>query len=255
MSSWPSLSASLYIAGQLLRLNNAIDSDDKPTEMSRYAGGHTRKTQPHITGYHQVLFFLPETLFATMGSEAQKWLRTTCESFTPHSYVINMGDISGIGQVGASYPISRTTNREFTLGFREYRNLPILSIIKSWHSIFDPLIGTSPFGSFVLTPLAYKGVVIVASLKPTANENAELTTDDLEEAYIYEGVYPTNCPEDTVIASEQSSNDTALASVTFKFDGAPLDLGFPGVKEAVVSSLGFSGYSYNDAYNFVGKNL
>jgi hypothetical protein len=252
MSSWPSLSASLYIAGQLMRLNNSVKSDDTPTELSHYSGGHTRKTQPHITGYHQVLFFLPETLFGTSGSDSQKWLHSTCDSYTPHSYNINMGDVSGIGQVGVSYPISRTTNREFTLGFKEYRNLPILSIIKAWHSLFDPLIGTSPFGSFVLTPLSYKGVVVVASLKPTS-DNGNITTDDLEEAYIYEGVYPISCPEDTAVASDYSSNDTSQLSVTFKFDGAPLDLGFPGVSDLVVSSLGLGEYSYNTTYNFVNK--
>jgi hypothetical protein len=250
MTTWPSLSASLYIAGQLLRLNNSISEDDKPTELSRYSGGHTRATQPHLTGFHQVLFYLPETLFATFGSDAQKWLQMTCESFTPHSYTINMGDVSGIGQVGVSYPLSRTTNREFTLGFREFRNLPILSIIKMWQSLFDPLIGTSPFGSLGLTPLSYKGVVIVANLKPTA-DSGSITTDDLEEAYIYEGVFPTNCPEDNVTSSDQATIDTSLASVTFKFDGAPLDMGFPGVAEVVVSS--FSGYNYNNVYNFVGK--
>jgi len=250
MTAWPSLSASLYIAGQLLRLNNAVDSSDEPTNMSRYPGGHNRQTQPHITGHHQVLFYLPETLFGGYASEAQKWLHSTCETFTPHSHTINTGDVTGIGQVGISFPVSRTTNREFTLGFREYKNMPILSTIKAWHSLFDPLIGTSPFGGFVLSPLAYKGIVVVAILKPTASNGTQITKDDLEEAYIYEGVYPITCPED-ILASDTSTNDSSQASVTFKFDGSPLDLGFPGVGDAVVFC--FENYKYSDTYNFVGN--
>jgi hypothetical protein len=247
---WPSLGATAYIAGQLLRLNGAVGNEDPPTTLSRYSGGQNRTNQPHITGYHHVLFYLPETLFGPYGSEAQRWLFSTCETFSPHSYTINTGDVLGIGQTAASFPTSRVTNREFTLGFREQQNLPILSIIKSWHSLFDPLIGTSPFGSFVLSPLAYKAIVIVAIVKPTSS-GGKITSDDLEEAYVYSGVYPTTCPEDSVVASEQSTNDTSLASVTFKFDGAPFDLGTIGVAEAVVFC--FDNYKYTDTYSKIGS--
>lgn len=248
--SWPSLSSSLYIAGKLLHLNSATGSNDAPTNMSHYAGGTYRQTQPHITGHHQVLFYLPETLFAGSTIQSQNWLHSTCESFTPHSYVINTGDVIGIGQTGVSYPLSRTTTREFTMGFREYRNMPIMNIIKAWHALFDPLIGTSPFGSLGLLPLTYKGIVIVANLKPTASDDGQITTDDLEEAYIYEGVYPINCP-DEISASDHATNDSSLLNVNFKFDGAPMDLGFPGVAQAVVFC--FENYKYTDTYNHIGN--
>lgn len=249
MATWPSLSASLYIASKLLRLNNATEGE-KPSVMTRYSGGHTRETQPHITGHHQVLFYLPEVLFAGSIDVSQKWLHTTCELFTPHSYVINMGDVAGIGQTGVSFPLSRTTTREFTLGFREFSNMPILNVIKAWHSLFDPLIGTSPFGSFCLSPSTYKGIVIVAILKPSVSDSSQITKDDLEEAFIYEGVYPISCPED-ILTTDQTSNDVSQLSVTFKFDGSPLDLGFAGVGDIVVNC--FSGKKYSDTYNFIGK--
>lgn len=250
MATWPSLSASLYIASKLLRLNTATEKLP-PAEMTRYSGGHTRETQPHITGHHQVLFYLPEVLFAGSITTSQKWLHSTCELFTPHSYVINTGDVVGIGQTGVSFPLSRTTTREFTLGFREFRNMPIMNIIKAWHALFDPIIGTSPFGSFCLSPSTYKGVIIVAVLKPTASNNHTLITkDDLEEAFVYEGVYPISCPEE-ILTTDQTSNDTSQLSVTFKFDGAPLDLGFMGVGDMVVAC--FSGKKYSDTYNFIGQ--
>ena len=248
----PSFSAAAYIAGQLLRLNKATGADDIPTELSRYAGGHNRTNQPHITGYHQVLFYLPETLFGTDASVSQKWLSNTCESFVPHSYIMNMGDVIGMGQVGASYPTSKIVTREFTLGFREQQDLPILSIIKTWHSVFDPLFGTSPLGNYFLSPLMYKGIVIVAILKPTS-KNGKITEDDLSEGYIYTGVYPLTCPEDTVVASEQTNIETAIATVTFRFDGTPLDLGTAGVSTIITEC--FSDHNYNNTYLKIGTIL
>jgi len=259
--SWPSASAALYIAGQLTRLSGAVDSDDTPTELTRFAGGHNRTTQPHITGYHHILIYLPEVLFATGLSESQRWLSVTCESFTPHSYVINTGDVIGMGQTAVSFPTSRTTNREFTLGFREYQGLPILSIIKSWHSIFDPFFGASPFGSLVVSPSTYKGMVIVAIVKPTCDKNSKISREDIEEAYIYHGAFPTTCPEDTITSSDQSSNESPIASVTFKFDGAPMDLGTPvipgvlDVGQIVVEAFDSSGYDYNNVYTKIGQGL
>jgi len=254
-------SSALYISGQLARLTDAVDSET-PSELTRFAGGHNRTTQPHITGYHQILIYLPEILFTIGLLEAQTWLSTTCESFTPHSYTINTGDVIGMGQTSVSFPTSRITNREFTLGFREYQGLPILSIIKSWHSVFDPFVGASPFGSLVLSPSVYKGTVIVAIVKPTCDDDGNITKDDIEEAYIYHGAFPITCPEDTITASDQSSNESPIASVTFKFDGAPMDLGtslVPGVVDvrtivAEAFNLG-SGYSYNNVYKKIGQDL
>jgi len=251
--SWPSASAALYIAGQLARLNGAVDTDDTPTELTRYAGGHNRTTQPHVTGFHHVLIYLPEVLFAADLLDAQKWLSVTCESFTPHSYTINTGDVIGMGQTAVSFPTSRTTNREFTLGFREYQNLPILSIIKSWHSIFDPFVGASHFGNLVLSPSVYKGTVMVAIVKPTCDNNGEISDDDIEEAYIYHGVFPTTCPEDTITSSDQANIESPIASVTFKFDGAPMDLGTLGAKELIIEM--FSGRKYNNVYTKIGQGL
>jgi len=242
-----SISSALYISGQLSRLNKATSADDQPDPMTRYIGGSERNTQPHISGYHHVMIFFPETLFGIWGdygdNSAQNWLMATCEGFTPHSSNVNMADVSGLGQTGVSFPISRTINREFTLTFREYQNLPILTTIRSWHSLYEPHIGTM---TLPLPPLAYKGIVVIAIVKPTYRSNGEFTTDDLEEGYIYSGVYPINCP-DEVTSSDQTTNESVLASVNFRFDGAPLDIGMLGVAEAIVAC--FSDYNYLNFYN------
>jgi hypothetical protein len=139
-------------------------------------------------------------------------------------------------------------NREFTLGFREYQNLPILNIIKTWHSIFDPNIGINSYASLTktmfFTPNDLKATVIVANVKPTHTEG-KITKDDLEDAYIYSGCFPVNCPIDMISASDQTSNESIVASITFRFDGAPYDLNTIGV-ETLVSHL--LSESYYDTY-------
>ena len=249
----PSISAALYISGQLLRLNNSLDkSEDLPKGASRYSGGQNRTGQPFISGYHHVLFYLPDIVFLAMGDDVQKVLFSTCETFSPHTYSMEMGDIQGIGQATASYPISRITNREFSMGFRERSGLPVLSSIKAWNSIFNPTFGTSPFGSLSLLPSMYKGTVIAAIVKPTSSDG-EITGDDIEEAYIYNGVYPINISEDSVTSSDQSSNESVLANVTFRFDGAPFDLGTTGVENMVAAA--FSDYNYQDTFKILGTQI
>lgn len=251
------ISSAIYISGQLARLHNAVGADDQPVPLTRYIGGQNRKTQPYITGHHHVMFLLPETLFGIDGdygtSSAQNWLMATCEGFTPHTSTINMGDVMGIGQTGASFPISRSTNREFSLTFREYQNLPILSIIRSWHSLFEPHVGVK---TLPLPQTTYKGIVIIAIVKPS-HKNGAITKDDLEEGYVYNGVYPVNCP-DEITGSEQSSNESAQANITFKFDGAPLDIGMSiagvvGVADLIVKY--FNDYKYTDTYNQIGVGI
>lgn len=247
------ISAALYMSGQLLRLNDSINkADDLPSGPSRYSGGHNRTGQPYISGFHQVLIYFPMTLFLAMGEDSQKILFSTCESFTPHTYNINTSEVFGIGQAAASYPVSRTTNREFMLGFRERSGLPVVRIFKMWHSLFNPLFGTSPLGPLTLTPLAYKGTAIVALIKPTSNKG-EITGDDIEEAYVYNGIYPISFTEESVTTSEQSANESVIINSTFKFDGAPFDLGTIGVETAVAEA--FSDYNYNNTYNIIGTNL
>jgi hypothetical protein len=92
----------------------------------------------------------------------------------------------------------------------------------------------------------------VALVKPTS-KRGEITGDDLEEAYVYQGVYPTIISEESVTASDQSANEATVANVTFRFDGAPFDLGTIGMRSAVAEAL--SDYNYNDTYTMVGNGI
>lgn len=246
----PSISSAVYMSGHLARLNNST-KNETPREMSRYSGGSTRENQPYITGYHQVLFFLPMLVFTMNTFSSQKWLRCTCESFVPHSSTMNMADVPGFGGVNLSFPIGRVTNREFTLGFREYQNLPILNIFKTWHSIYEPHTGTGVLTSLIkqefFSPNDYKGTIIVANVKPS-NSEGKITGKDLEDVNIYQGCFPINIPLDMVNTSDQVTNESVVCNIQFRFDGAPIDLNTLGIETLVAGLLNESYYDTYDEF-------
>lgn len=204
------------------QLSGATENRESPDYVTRDIGGQFRTNQPYISGYFQVLFNLPDKLFEQDGDVAQKWLQSTVEGFTPHTQAINKVDVAGQGQVGASFVSSVTTTREFTCTFREYQNMPVLTVIKKWASIFDPFTGVSPLEGADFLPPNYKGSACVIQTKPVKSRDSELSEGDIEEIYIYQGVFPTTIPVDTAAASDITGNDTVQLSATFSFDGAPL---------------------------------
>jgi hypothetical protein len=238
-------------------LNDAIGVIG-PDTMTRYMGGHTRLNQPFISGYHQIIVNPPTTLYgSSRASETQKWLTSACEGFTPHSSNINFVDVNGVGQIGASFPASRTFNREFTLTFREYQNMPILNIFRMWNGLFDPHLGitTMPSGGYI--PNNYKGSICVGLLKPTTvngNATGEIGPGDIEEVYFYEGVFPTMVPDDTATAADQATNDSIQLSVTFRFDGAPLDRSSNEVVDYFVSQVNGLG-AYDETLASLGADM
>lgn len=244
-----------YLSNQLAHLANSIGASDYPTPPTRYIGGHNRENQPFISGYHQIIVQPPARLFGnTNVANISKWLVSTCESFTPHTTNINMVDVMGTGQVASSFPVSKTINREFTLAFREYQKLPILNILRTWSSLYDPHLGISTLPANEFIPASYKGAITVGILKPTASgTDKTITEDDIEEVYMYEGVYPTNIPEDTATSADQGTNDTVQLSVTFRFDGAPLDRKSPDLVSFFVNML--SDNRYNAVYEKIGTNF
>lgn len=221
------------------RFSNATGERDKPDYLTRDIGGHFRNNQPYISGYFQIVMGLPLELFG--GSEnskvASQWLHSTCESFQPHTQTLNKVDLQGQGQIGSSYVASVSTTREITLAFREYQNMPILNIIKRWAAIMDPFTGVSPLDGNRFIPANYKGWLAVAQTKPVGAEDRVITADDLEECYIYQGVFPTNIPLDTASAADQTANDLVQLSSTWSFDGAPMTSAEPETTTKVVELL------------------
>ena len=247
------------------RFENYSNKDrEKPDTFTRDLGGDFRMNHPFISGYHQLIVRPPEALFggnivshaneapatSSLGgtaAEAAMWLHSTCESFTPHSVTPNMVDVMGIGQIGSSFMASKTVTREFTTAHREYQYLPIMNVIDQWHSLFDEHVGVSPLYGNTYIPFNYKGKIVVYQLKPTGaygeGGGRALIQEDLEELYIYQGVYPKTNPRDTIGASDQAANDTVQLSVTWSFDGAPLTMKDPSVIQKALEMInGIKGY-------------
>jgi hypothetical protein len=243
-----------YLSRQLTYLSTLTESD-RPDVATRYIGGQNRTNQPFISGYHQVVFDLPPKLFdGSTVEDMNTWLQSTCEGFTPHSSNINFVDVNGIGQLGSSFPASRTINREFTLTFREYQKLPILKIFRAWNGLFDPHIGITAFEGGEFIPENYKGYMMVGILSPTASlGDRKIEVEDVEDVYLYEGVYPTLVPEDTATAADQATNDSIQESVTFKFDGAPLDSSTSGLIDKFVARLSVA--KYGDTFKHLATML
>lgn len=243
------------LSGQITSLHNSMGDTkgDRPSDLTRYIGGHNRTNQPYINGYHQIVVYPPEKIFGSDASMASTWLSSTCEGFTPHSITTNFVEILGVGQIGSSFPTGRTVNREFTLTFREYRSLPILQIFRVWHSLFDTHIGISTLKANDFIPSNYKGRIMVGILKPTMGIDSRITKDDVEEVYMYEGVFPSVCPDDTITTIDQATQDSVQASVTFKFDGSPLDKSYPKLVDNFVAAL--DERLYKNTYLNIGVGL
>jgi hypothetical protein len=247
--------------GRLAERFNSIsgggDTKVAPPDLgTRDIGGQFRDNQPYISGYFQTLFHFPKML-TEGGKDAGnmiKWLQSTVEGFTPHTQTLNKVDIVGQGQIGSSFVGSVTTTREFTLTFREYQNMPILNIIRAWTAVFDPFTGVSPLTGDKFIPSQYKGAVCVVQTRPTtAGKSPSINAEDIEEFYVYQGVFPTTIPVDTAGASDITGNDTVQLSATFSFDGAPLssaDMGpdGPGTVAKWFSDLDYNKTTFEEGY-------
>lgn len=217
-----------------------------PDMGTRDIGGQFRQNQPYISGYFQILFMLPGMLFTDdNAAAAATWLHSTVEGFTPHTQTLNKVDVAGQGQVGSSFAASIATTREFTCTFREYQNMPILNVVRQWSAIFDPFTGVSPLSGGKFVPANYKGAACVIQTKPVKSQDEAFKEDDIEELYIYQGVFPTTIPVDTAAASDITGNDTVQLSVTFSFDGAPLSAA--DVKKSEVAQW-FTNYKTFNTY-------
>lgn len=215
--------------GIMARLGQNINSiygnnTDSPNALTRYLGGHTRENHPYINGYWQFILQPPEILYGQLAgvniSDVQKWFLSTCESFTPPSRNLNKVDIPGLGGVGASFVSGQTLNRTFTTTFREYKNLTMLKMINIWSGVIDNYTGVSEVDGKQWNANLYKGFGCAILTKPTST-NGKISADDIEEVFIFDGLWPESTPYDA-LNQDISSNDSVQLSVTWNFDGWPL---------------------------------
>jgi len=218
--------------------------DEKPDPLSRFFGGSQRKNHPYVSGYWQVLMTPPSRIFDSDQAESISWLHTAAEGFTPPTRNINKADLPGQGGMGSSYVTGQTLNRTFSITFREYRDLPLLTIFETWTSVIDAYTGVSPVSGTEWIPKSYKGTCFVIYTKPTQSLGGRaIAAEDIEQVYYFTGVFPETAPEDT-LGQDISTNDVVQHSISFSFDGWPLTKSEPEVVSAAVTA--FSQYMYYD---------
>lgn len=220
-------------------LNDQNIAGDGPRTLTRYMGGHTRENIPFINGYWQFLLQVPDVIYrdkARIDTQIiQRWFLSTAEGFTPHTRNLNFADIPGQGGIGASFPTGQAINRTFTTTFREYKNLTMLKLIDIWSGIFDHHVGVSELLADEWIPRSFKGVAYVIMTKPIGVGQTELTVDDLEEVFCYDGIVPESSPTDA-LNMDIAANDSIQLNVPWRFDGYPLTLA-DGIGDQVVATL------------------
>ena len=187
----------------------ATSSVDRPHEYNRYMGGHRRVNHPYITGYWYCLIEPPHRLFdqlhrasnsefsnkymedgffdpaasgvsalesymmegTAIPSEVTRWLHSTAESFSPPSRSLTLIEIPGLGGVNSSFLAGQELTRKFSITFREYQDLPILTSINNWTSMIDPHYGASPLHGNEYLPASYKGCAFLFLCKPSVSGN------------------------------------------------------------------------------------
>jgi len=204
------------------RLQGKFSKDDEqPQLLTRYIGGSERKNHPFVTGYWQFFIEFPTKIFDKIAAEGQTWFHSAAEGFTPPSRTLNKADVPGQGGLGASFVVGQTLNRTFTVTFREYRNVPILTMAETWCSVIDPYMGVSPLSGKDWLPSSYKGTACAVLTRPVHADATAISAEDIEQVFYFDGVFPEAPPYET-FASDISGNDLLQHSITFSFDGWPL---------------------------------
>ena len=221
-------------------LSGGLLSGDGPRTLTRYMGGYQRENIPYISGYWQFVLQVPEIIYSDHAkiksiNNVQRWFLSTAEGFTPHSRNLNKADVPGQGGLGASFPTGQAVTRTFSTTHREYKNLTMLKLINVWSGIFDTHVGVSELSGNEWVSKSFKGLAYAIITKPVGVNQKELLVTDLEEVFLYDGVWPESSPYDSM-NQDIASNDSTQLSVTWNFDGSPLSLS-DGIGEQAVNIL------------------
>ncbi len=220
--------------------------DDLPQNLTRYVGGSQRKNHPFVTGYWQFFVDFPPILFKGDQTTYQSWMHSAAEGFTPPSRTLNKADVPGQGGLGASFVVGQTLNRTFTVTFREYRNVPILTLAEMWCSVIDPYMGVAPLKGEEWLPSSYKGTALAILTRPVHADAEPIGEKDIEQVFYFDGVFPEAPPYET-FATDISGNDLLQHSITFSFDGWPLTRVDEAAMTAATDKL--KSLKYEDTYN------
>jgi hypothetical protein len=220
------------------------DASDIPNATTRFAGGKGFSQQWYTGGNFYVILQPPDHIFqgsdvapaagramadldrghGSNSSVFEQWTMATCESFTPHSVTPGIVEHVGLGGLKSNFYNGRNdVNNEFSLAFREWQNLPLIQSIMLWASYNNAYYGITSVDGDQFNPSHYKGDAFIICTKPTVSgQMKELTEQDIDQVYYYDGVMPKNVPLDS-FNQDITTSETVQISVQFSFDGYPMD--------------------------------
>lgn len=113
-------------------------------------------------------------------------------------------------------------NTDFTIGFKEYSGSPILKLHEKWINYIRDIntgIATYPKEFDVeYSARNHSGVLLYISLRPDVNNSGH---DNIERAFLFSNVIPTNIPLSSLYNYELGSQDSPT-SIDIQFKGVPL---------------------------------
>ena len=188
-------------------------------KLDNYSRKFDDKFQPFISGYNYIFIELPDCFDNSDKTNAQLLLSTTAQSFTPPSKSISKFEIFGFGGVKKYIPLSQELSSTFNIKFIELSNTPISKIINKWtSSIYNSMYGFQDSKQ-------YKGSCFVLITKPTRSSDPieYLMKDDVEELYIFEGVFPERAVSEN-FTTDITSNDKVEMDIPFNYDGCFINI-------------------------------
>lgn len=233
------------------RIRNFLNSgdvkeslNDNPRAFTRYMGGWARQNYPYINGYWQMIIQPPRPIFGDLLELAQTWFLSTAEGFTPPSRNLKKVDVPGQGGMDSSFVAGQTLNRTFSTTHREYTKLSMLKMIRMWSNVIDSTVGVSEIPADIWVPASYKGLMYIIVTKPTGAGKSAIDESDVEEVYLFDGVWPDSEPIDA-LNQDISTNDSIVLNINWNFDGWPLNQHDSNVLEnalQLANSIAGSGY-------------
>ena len=214
----------------------------------RYLGGSTiTNYHPYVKGYFYTFFQFPPIVTnydSKIKSNGSLTLLSLCEGFTPPGdRQLKTEDVTGVGDVSASFVVGQTVDRNFSLMYRDIWGSPIFVYHRAWTSIIDPFLGglviRNKTNVYDFVPHVYKGKVMVVQTKPIALNSVKpvsqnIKKDDWKEyiikVHLFDGVVPVT-DLNSVYDSNINDNTIVRPSIQYRFDGKEYDETVDGVLE------------------------
>jgi hypothetical protein len=227
------------------------DRNDSAQKSNRSLIGRA-SISPYTGGNFYVVMRVPEKLFpADQGKQFEDLVLSSVRTFSPHSITLTSVEDTYMGGLGANFINGRVDiTREFTMTFREYQGLPITTMFRQWIAVSNHYYGTTSLDGDEVIPSSYKGDCFVIITKPsvsdTTSSSRKIGIRDVEDVFYYQGVFPTTTGID-VLNQDINSSELVEPSISFKFDGAPMDKSFDFIAQRAVEELA-SRMDFNDMY-------